>query len=260
MTLTEGASLTGTRVTSNAGHPVGVFSGHECANIPAEVYACDHLEEQVPGVRRWGTNFVAARVPVRDVAAPEASLWQIYASEDDTEVSVSAAPGVTGLPQSPLLLNAGEAAEFMVAGTPADPGDFLIDATRPIAVANYMTSQDTILSPARTGDPAMVLLSPIEQYLSRYVVLVPGVWPVDVATITRRVGTSVTLGGVAVPDASFVPVGLEYEVARVPIPDGVHLLESDEPFMVGITGTHQTGSYAYLGGSATTVINPEPQG
>lgn len=261
MTKTPGASLTGTRISSNDGHPVGVFSGHECANIPADVYACDHLEEQMPGVRRWGTRFVAARVPVRVGPGdpPEPSLWQIHASEDDTEVTLTASPAITGLPPSPFTLDAGEVAEFMVGGAPGDPGDFLVDATRPIAVANYMTSQDNISLPGKTGDPAMLLLSPVEQYLSGYVVLVPTAWPNDTATFIRHAGATVTIDDVPVPEDAWYPVGPDHEVARTVVPDGVHRLKGDQPFSVTITGTHQTGSYAYLGGMATVKINPNPQ-
>src|SRR5690606_22804121 len=244
MTKTQGESLTGTRVTSNADHPVGVFSAHECANIPADVYACDHLEEQLPGVSRWGTQFVAARMPVRVAPnqPPEPSLWQIYASEDDTQITLTASPAITGLPPSPLILDAGELIEFLATGEPGDPGDFLVSADKPIAVANYMTSQDSITVAGKTGDPAMVMLSPIEQFLPRYVVLVPSAWPTDKATFTRRVGSVVTIDGVAIPDDQWIPVGLEFEVARVVLADGVYLLEGDEPFAVAISGTHNTGS------------------
>jgi hypothetical protein len=238
---------------------VGVFTGHECANIPADVYACDHLEEQMPGLRRWGTSFVAARMPVRRQDAPEASLWQIYASENGTEITLSASPAVTGLPPSPVSLDAGQMIEFTVGGTVDQPGDFLVDANKPIAVANYMISYDNL--PAgddKTGDPSMVLLPPLEQYLPRYVVLVPSAWPTDVLVLTRPVGSSVSIDGVPVSDGSFSPVGTDYEVARIAVSDGVYLLEADEPFAVSVAGMHATGSYAYVGGLSTAVINPNP--
>ncbi len=78
---TLGTSMTGTRIESNDGHPIAVFAGQECANIPETVCCCDHLEEQLAGVRLWGTEFIASRMPVREVVAPESTLWQIYASE-----------------------------------------------------------------------------------------------------------------------------------------------------------------------------------
>ena len=58
--------------------------------------------------------------------------------------------------------------EFTSAGPLAEPGDFLIEANKPIAVASYMTGSSTVNDPAGEpdkGDPAVVQLSPIEQYL-----------------------------------------------------------------------------------------------
>ncbi|MCA9701258.1 MAG: IgGFc-binding protein, partial [Myxococcales bacterium] len=74
------ADLSGTRVDSDPQTPVAVFAGHGCANIPAEACCCDHLEEQLTGVRLWGKEFVAGHMPPRDFADPEATYWQIYAS------------------------------------------------------------------------------------------------------------------------------------------------------------------------------------
>ncbi len=113
-----GHSMTGSRVTSDEDHPIIVFSGQECAFIPENVYACDHLEEQMPGLRFWGTEFIASRMPVRSGASTtENVLWQVYASEDSTEVSFAASSGVSGLPASPSYLDQGEMLEFYVNGT-----------------------------------------------------------------------------------------------------------------------------------------------
>ena len=52
----------------------------------------------------------------------------------------------------------------------------------------------------------------------------------------------------------------DWEVARVSASDGVHSLEGTEPFSVVVVGYDGADSYAYLGGSSTGKINPEPQG
>ena len=44
--------LTGTKIIT--GHPVSVFSGHECANIPSNIAACDLVVEQIPPTALWG--------------------------------------------------------------------------------------------------------------------------------------------------------------------------------------------------------------
>ncbi|NJK31337.1 MAG: hypothetical protein HC927_02370 [Deltaproteobacteria bacterium] len=50
-------------------------SGHECSWIPLGKVACDHIEEQLSSVRLWGTEFAAARVPVRyQQPQPETSI------------------------------------------------------------------------------------------------------------------------------------------------------------------------------------------
>ncbi|HUT77720.1 MAG TPA: IgGFc-binding protein, partial [Polyangia bacterium] len=117
-----GQSLTGSRVTSDESHPIAVFSGQECAFIPETTYSCDHLEEQLPGLRFWGTEIVAARLPARSTTTTtENVLWQIYPSEPQTEVSLTAAAGVTGLPFETAVLNQGQLVEFYVGGTQAQP-------------------------------------------------------------------------------------------------------------------------------------------
>ena len=253
-------SLAGTRIESNAGHPIAVFTAHECANIPANVTACDHIEEQISGVRLWGQDFAAARVPVRSAGTPETALWQIHASEDNTTITLSADAEVTGLPDSPASLDRGETLEFYVGGTAANPGDFVVHADKPIAVMNYMCGADN--PPGSTvGDPAMVQLSPTEQFLPRYVVLVPSEWTTDVLVITRPAGSDISLDGTDIDDGEFIDIDNgEFEVARVVVADGVHTLEADSGFSVVVVGYDEYDSYAYLGGSGTGKINPTPQG
>lgn len=260
MTKTLENHLTGTRIETDDAHPVAVFSGNECTFIPTNVYACDHIEEQLSGVRLWGQHFIASRVPPRSPQV-DTSLWQIYASEDGTTINLYADPEVTGLPNSPFVLQAGQVVEFYAGGVQAVPGDFEIEADKPIAVLNYMTGANNP-NAGNIGDPAMVQLSPIEQFLPRYVVLVPGTWITDVAVVARPEGAQILLDGVAISDALFVPVANSgYEVARVPVTDGIHVFDGgDAAFSIVIVGYDSYDSYAYLGGTGTGVINPNPQG
>ena len=258
MTKSMNMGLTGTRIESDPDHPVAVFSGNECTFIPTNVYACDHLEEQIAGVRLWGLHFVASRVPNRSANDP--SLWQIYASEDDTQVTISANAAVTGIPMNNFMLDAGQVMEFYAGGNAMHPGDFEVTASKPIAVLNYMTGASNA-GANNIGDPAMVQLSPVEQFLPRYVVLVPGTWITDVAVVARTAGAEILLDGVAIADNLFVQVAnSNYEVARVPVADGVHVFDGgEEPFSVVIVGYDSYDSYAYLGGTGTGIINPDPQ-
>ncbi len=165
-----------------------------------------------------------------------------------------------GIPNNSFLLNAGQVVEFYVGGTLAMPGDFEIEADKPIAVVNYMTGSDN--PGAGIGDPAMVQLSPIEQFLPRYVVLVPGTWINDVAVIARPVGAQINLDGAAIDDALFIPVvDSGFEVARVPVADEIHVFDGGQSaFSIIIVGYDAFDSYAYLGGTGTGIINPNPVG
>jgi hypothetical protein len=253
-------SLTGSRITANEDHPIIVFSAQECAFIPETIYACDHLQEQLPGMRFWGKEFVAARMPVRSTSTvSEDVLWQVYASEDETQVTFTAAASVVGLPLSPATVNQGEMLEFYVSGSIAQPGDFFVEADKPIGVMQYMIGASNP-NAGGTGDPAMVYVSPTEQFLDRYVVLVPGTWINDALIITRHATQGVILDDNLMPDDPFIPVAdSEYEVARVPIDDGIHTLASEDPeygLAVIVVGYDSWDSYAYAGGMGMGEINP----
>lgn len=257
-----GTSLSGTTFTSDETTPFGMFAGLECALIPAQTCCCDHMEEQISGVRLWGKNFVASRVPVRNPASPETSLWQLYGAEDNTSVTLVADPQVTGLPPNPIKLNKGQVVEFYAGGTMKEPGDFEITSDKPIAVMNYMTGAENLPGNlSTTGDPLSVQMPAVEQFLPRYVILVPSTWVTDIGVFTRMAGAVITIDGVNIPDTAFNPVGNSgFEVARVPLPDGIHVLEGGEtPFSVIVVGYDQHDSYGYLAGTGTRIINPEPQ-
>lgn len=255
------ALFAGTFITSDK--PISVFSAHWCANVPQQVCCCDHLEEQVYGLQKWGTTYVASRWPVRNNGAPEASYWHVIAAEDATTVTYKAHAEVTGLGNGMQVLNKGQVATLTVGGTVANPGDFVIDADKPIFVMQYLSSSAmTNAATDKAADPAMAQAIPAEQYRSDYVVLVPTAWIYDWFVITKKTNSTVTVDGIAVNQANFVKVGpannpSEWEVARVPVTDGVHAVDGDQPFGVIVLGYDSYDSYAYPGGLDQKVINPQ---
>ena len=254
-------ALTGSLVTSlDEDKPVAVFSGARCVYIPAGIGACDHIETQLSGMQQWGKRFAAARVPVRDTDTPETSVWHIYARDDNTTLQFHADPAVTGLPAGPTTLAAGELLELWVGGDEAHPGDFFVEADEPIAVVNYMTGANNLppdMHPNPPGDPAMMQLLATEQFEPLYVVLVPPGWGSDYLVLTREEGSTVNIDGVAVDDAAFTGFAPGFEVARVPVEDGVHMVDSTEPLGISVVGYDVHDSYAYVGGGGTAVLNPE---
>jgi hypothetical protein len=106
----------------------------------------------------------------------------------------------------------------------------------------------------------MAVVPPAEQFLSRQVVLVPDNWEHDFLVVLRRAAHEVLLDGVPVPDADFSPAGGgTWEVARVSVADGVHVLDGgEEPVGVVVVGFDAWDSYAYTGGTGAATINPNP--
>ena len=265
MTQDTNDSLISTRVTANEDHPIVMFSGHKCEDMPEGVGACDHLEEQLPGMRFWGKTFVGARMPVRQVGplngtpnATDSVIWQIYASEDNTTVNIAATPGLNGVPFESRTFDRGESVIFEVTGTENNPGDLYIDADQPIAIMHFMTGAAGP-NTAELGDPSMVYVTPTEQFLSRYVVLVPENWIHDFLVVTRKADEQVLLDNVAIPDDLFDDVpGDYYQVARIPVSDGIHTIESVKTqygINVYVVGYDDFDSYAYPGGMGIKAIN-----
>lgn len=253
--------LAGTYITSDK--PIAVFSTHWCANVPNQICCCDHLEEQLFGLQKWGTTHVASRWPVRNNGTPEESYWQIIAAEDSTTIKFLKHAEVTGIAQPQMVVNKGQVVSLAVGGSVANPGDFLIDSDKPIFVMQYLSSASaTNAVDAKAGDPAMAQAVPAEQYRSDYIVLVPSEWIYDFFVVTKKTGTTVNIDGAPIAQNLFTKVGpadmpTEWEVARLPVTDGVHALDGDAQFGVIVLGYDSYDSYAYPGGLDQKQINPQ---
>lgn len=246
-----GQSLDGAYITSTA--PVGVFSSNNCADVPnrANSCCCEHLEEQIFGLQTWGTSYVAAQMPLRGV---EPSIYRILAQEDNTTITFTASPNVTGLPPF-VTLNARQRVEFEVSGSGA-PADFFASSDKPFHINQFTVGATVVLAGGSLGDPDMIQAIPTEQYLNRYVVLVPNTWIFDFAVLVRPVGAVVSLDSAPI-NVAWRPVGASgFEAATVPVSDGVHVLESLMPFGVSVSGYDEYDSYSYPGGLNQQVINP----
>jgi hypothetical protein len=243
-------SFNGTYVESDA--PISVFTSNDCANVPTggPYCCCEHLEEQVFGLQTWGKRYVAGRVPRRGT---EPALWQIMAQQNNTVVNFDFAAGVTGLPAS-VTLNARQMVEYLVNGTAANPGDFVVNADKPVLVTQYMVASAMV--DGVNGDPSQILTVPVEQYLDQYVVLVPSTWVNDYLVLIRPVGASVQIDGVTVATGWTNAGSSTYQVARVSVADGVHVLKGSSPFGVIVLGYDSYDSYGYPGGLDQQIINP----
>lgn len=229
------ADLTGTRVVSDK--PIWVVGAMSCVQVPTGVTACDHLEEQQIPLEYWGETYVGAHSPQR---GNETYHWRIFGGAEGVQVTTDPVQ-----PGFPVTLGDGEWFGF------TSQESFIISADGPVMPVQYLESQS---GGAGTGDPAMVQMVPVEQFLDRYAFVTGTGYDVHYVQITREAGAAdVLVDGVVV--TGYYAVG-DYEVADWPIAEGSHNAVSDNAF--GIVGVGYTGftSYAYPGGLELEVINP----
>jgi len=225
------SDLTGTLI--NANQPIAVFGGHEEA-VVGQGCCAEHLEQQLFPVSTWGQRFLAARSEPRGGSV---EVWRIVASEDGTMI--------TTIPPQPdsgqVLLNRGEFHQIV------SEDAFEITASAPVMVAQYLASQEA--TGANTGDPAMILAAPIEQFRSDYQIITPAGYSSNWITVARLVGEPVTLDGMVINDNQFFPFGGgQFELAWIEVGEGVHYVESQQPFSLSVYGYSQAVSYGYPGG------------
>lgn len=134
--------LTGTKIISNK--PLTVISGHECANIPPSRSGCEPLAVQIPPVFTWGTEFLLAPFSGRSGA----QTFKAITSQDNTFFTSTC--GTTSE----------ETREDTVFQLDTDEYCYL-KASKPVLLAqlSFGGSLD------RLGDPAIAMISPIDQYI-----------------------------------------------------------------------------------------------
>lgn len=221
--------LSGTILTSD--RPIAVFGGHQCANIPPGVAACDYIVEQLPPVATWGKTFVTMPLATR----LHGDTFRFLASADGTAVSVNGTVVAR--------LDRGQFYEQLIAG-PAQ-----VTADRPILVVQYSNGTQFDGVPS---DPFMMVIPSVEQFLDNYTVatLASG-FPINFINVVApaaAVGT-INLDGAAIPEDSFVAIGDSGFVgAQVSVGAGSHTLTGALPFGVFVYGFAFADSYGYPGG------------
>ncbi|MCP5307162.1 MAG: IgGFc-binding protein, partial [Chromatiaceae bacterium] len=257
MSGTNGPDLSGSKIEASA--PVAVFGGHSCANVPTtSIAACDHIEEQILPLETWGKNYIAVRNPPRPENNPEDMVWRIIAAEDNTTVTFDPPVTIGAMTN----LSAGQMVQFV------DKKSFSVSANDPILVVGYMIGcTGTSIYPQQCdGDPYMVQMVAVEQYLKDYVFLIDSSYTKDFAQLIRPAGKAVDVGCLGVvPENRWTAVGKSgYDVATIDMnpgeancKPGTNEASSDAGFGIVVSGRAYAASYAYPGGLALQVINPQ---
>jgi hypothetical protein len=221
--------------------PAWVVGTNPCANVPAGVTFCDHIEELLIPVEYWGTEYVGAHAPTR---GSEDYWWRVYSGADNVTITTTPAQ-----PGTPVVLDRGEFFEFTTTESVIFTGD---GGFMPV---QYLEGQD---GGAGTGDPAAYQMVPSQQFIPRYVFVTGTGYSENYVQVIRpQGGAEVFVDGVLVTD--YYAIG-NYQVSDWPVAEGAHSADSEDPFGIIQVGYTGVTSYAYPGGLALGFINPNPRG
>lgn len=233
------ADLTGSHVSADK--PIAVFGGHEEAvlgwkNGGEESCCAEHVEEQMLPVNAWGSKYLAPKTKPRGV---EPDLWLVMASTPGTVLKTT--PSIKGL-DGKTLNSPGQ--WIQVEATDS----FLIEATGPIQIAQFLVSQGQ--TDQFTGDPTMIVHSPIAQMRKDYFILTPIGYTENWVSVMRPKGAKIDVDGTAIAESEFKPIGAgEWELAYVAVQPGVHRFEcADQAFGLAVYGYGNATAYGYPGG------------
>lgn len=239
VTHPTGADPTGDSIVANK--PIQVIAGVSCTNIPSNIGFCDHIEEAMPPLETVGLTYLVTE-PLINANTGKARMVRVVATQANTTLVYD--PPQAGAPTT--LTNAGDYLE--IAATSAI---FKISGDKKIMVAQYMQGQD---AGGNTGDPAMTLAVPIEQYRSDYIFHAPTNYEANYVNVTAPTGAMVSLddGSGAVVVSGWTTIGATgYDYARVQLSnsgDGNYTMSSMSPFGITVYGYGQYTSYWYPGG------------
>ena len=146
--------LTGFRVSST--NPIGFMAGHACGQIPIESPTCDHMIEQIPPSYTWGYNFISSPLMER-ISGYVIKIIPRYSETTVTQVC-NGTSEIQDIPFDGLEIDISEQVYCC------------FRTSRPCAVVQFSKGQsvDDALkdTPTNIGDPAMVWLAPVNQYIN----------------------------------------------------------------------------------------------
>jgi len=224
-------------------HPIAVFSGSDCANVPYGCFACDHLYEQNFPIETWGYEYI---ITPFDFAS--FYTYKLLAHEDETNVFIDG--------ELEFTLDAGDYAELNNA-----EDAHCISSDKKFCVTQFMQG----IGCAENGDPSMLVLSandaPVPSALfSTVESAVLGQHFVNIIIKTYD-EANVFFDGTLVSSSLFNPLDNcdDYSFATLTLTEGTHSLDvsSGDGFIGYVYGIGQAESYAYS--VASNVISVAPQ-
>ena len=149
--------LSGSRVVANK--PIAFISGHECGALPANQDFCDQMFEQIPPTSTWGRTFYTAPLRTRR----EMDHFKFVVSKDSTNIN-----GVCDTFTQQIVVaqgvSAGDVVDFNVSS-----GHYCqFTSDKPVLLMQFSFGGG--LDDVSNADPFMMMISPVEQYRSQYLI------------------------------------------------------------------------------------------
>ncbi len=234
--------LTGTYIREINKKKIAVYSGTKCVNIPAGCSACDVLMEQVIPIDKLGKNYLLANLSA-DTIVP-AYTYRVISTKDNNDISVNGTV-VTTLSKGQVYHQANTSAPIC------------LTSLFPIMVIQYTQG----ITCVKVGDPAMVVIPPVEQFIDRVNYATPNYTGfknhyVYILVETGSIGT-LDINGVAVATNKFKPFPScnTYSYANIELTPGNHLVNCNNGFLMIAYGYGHAISYAYIGGTNFRKLN-----
>ncbi len=241
--------LTGSRV--RASKPIAVLGAHYRAQVPilSEQATRDCLVEQLPSTDVWGKRVIVPplRPPVntRRDSDRDVALARVLASRTKTGVSVNGSPVA--------VLGAGAFIDLPLVNDALD-----VTASEPILVTIIDRSANRRARADNAGDPSLIVVPPVEQFLSSYRVM--SIEPRQSGTafytehritciVPMKHAASLKVDGTVAPAPVAIP-GTAYGYVHFDVLRGRHTATCDTTFGILIYGYGPAESYGYTGGMA----------
>lgn len=278
----------------HADKPVWVVGASRCSRVPVldmpELGRCDPLQELLIPLDYWGSRYVAAHSPDRNT---ERHWWRIYSGASGVRIT---ARGNLACPDDILTAEncpapsefdgegctlekrgswiqvdvPNECSFFLDSADPDDPQSIPTGVFMPVQYLQGSRYQEDPAESTEIGDPAMVQMVPVEQFLNRYVFSTGVGFDFHYVQVIRQIGSpTVFIDNMSV--TGYYPVNETWEVADYAITEGAHVIDSGSPFgivQVGYSSNEASencnntvdpmpichASYAYPGGMKSEVI------
>ncbi len=246
----SGTDLTGSKILSisdsGSCKKVAVFAGSTWNSLGCSgASSGDNLYEEMYPVNTWGKNFITSPLKTRS-----GDMFRVMAGSNGTNFTIN---GVS------VSLNQTQYFDTLLT-VPA-----YITSNKPITLAQYARTQNC---DGATGDPFMIILSPVEQAINNVLLYsspeqnITGEY-INVVMKTADVGSCLLDGGAITFNP--VPSNIIYSYSQNTITAGTHTLVADSGFNAIAYGFGNIESYGYLAGAniknlevQSFTINPNP--